>query len=299
MSKYPEHDKDCFYKFTSMEAASLILENGTFRYSPPSEFNDPFDIQTELYFDFDIGDLPDAVTNEVHRIVTGARKVILNPTSDWGKALGLLIEKHDEGKYRREQLDFLVKPLIGYLSSIFEETRVLYNKHWGNLLNTIKVFCVSENNTSVLMWSHYAEYHTGVCFKLKVLPEKDNPLCVAKEVQYLPFPPSFFNAEEWIDSVVLDKELDSSRLYKNYPLAKSDIWKYEEEWRVWAPFEESEDKYLDMPIVDGEIEAIYFGMNSDPKKVSDLIKLAKEKGINSFYRGSKKLKEYGVEYTEI
>lgn len=301
MSKYPEHDKEYFYKFTTMATARLILESGKFRYSSPASFNDPFDIQTELYFQFDIAALPGLVTDEVDALVCGRRVEVLDDKSDWCKAILLLQEQHKKGNYRREHLDFLVKPLMQYLSGVIEDTRKKYNDHWGELLKTIRVFCVSEHNESVLMWSHYAKYHTGVCFKLKVMPEKDNPLCAAKKVVYLSEPPSFFSVEDWIDSVVMDKEVAFTDLYHRYPLSKSDIWGYENEWRVWAPFEEAEDgnSYLDIPIAEGEIEAIYFGINANPISVSDLIAIAKERNVEHFFQSEKKIMEYGLAYNEI
>ena len=299
MSKYPEHDQEFFYKFTTMEAARLILEGGKFRYSSPANFNDPFDIQTELYFKFDIEGLPNLVAKEVDELVCGRRVEEINIESDWGKAIIFLQEQHKKGSYRREHLDLLVKPLIRYLSSVIEDTRKKYNDHWKELIKTIRVFCVSEHNESVLMWSHYAKYHTGVCFKLKVMPEKDNPLCAAKKVNYLPEPPSFFSVEEWIDSVIMGKDLAFGDLYHRYPLSKSDIWEYEDEWRVWAPFEDDGNSYLDIPITEGEIEAIYFGVNAKPKEVTDLIAIAKEWNVAHFYQSEKKITEYGLAYNEI
>lgn len=299
MSKYPEHDQEYFYKFATMETARLILKSGKFRYSSPASFNDPFDIQTELYFQFDITDLPGLVADEIDAIVRGQRVEILDGKSDLCKAVLLLQEQHKKGNYRREHLDFLVKPLMHELSSVIEDTRKKYNDHWEKLLKRIRVFCVSEHNKSILMWSHYAKYHTGVCFKLKVMPKKDNPLCAAKKVNYLAEPPSFFSVEEWIDSIVVDKEVSFTELYHCYPLSKSDVWRYEDEWRVWAPFEEDGTNYLDIPIAEGEIDAIYFGVNANPKLVSDIIDIAKERNVENFFRSEKKIMEYGLAYNEI
>lgn len=299
MSKYPEHDKEFFYKFADMDTAKLILETQKFRFSSPLTFNDPFDIQTELFFNFNISDLPERVTSEVHAIVTGQRKVELSGNSDWIKATSFLREKHLQGEYRREHLDFLVKPLIEHLTSVFEESRRKYNEHWKNLLKRIKVFCVSENSESILMWSHYAKYHTGLCFKLKVLPEKDNPICAAQKVDYLSSPPSFFSLEEWVDSIVLDNEVDFSGLNYRYPLAKSDVWKYEHEWRVWAPFDDNGKKYLDMSIIEGEIDSIYFGANADPSQMKELVSISKKHGIRKFYKASKAITTYGINYHQI
>lgn len=299
MSKYPEHNQKCFYKFASMETARLILESGNFRYSSPTSFNDPFDIQTELYFDFDVTDLPHLVCEEMDALVCGRRIASLNPASDWCKAIALLQEQHRKGKYQRGHLDFLVKPLVSYLSESIEDTRYKYNVFWNSQLKRIKVFCVSEHNKSVLMWSHYANYHTGICFKLRVMPEKDNPLCAAKKVDYVSRPPSFFRVEEWIDSIVLDIDVPYTGHYHRYPLTKSKVWKYEDEWRVWAPFEEDGNSYFDMPIVEGEIEAIYFGANAAPRLVNDLMLIARERNVDRFFRAEKQVKEYELAYTEI
>jgi len=299
VSKYPEHAQEYFYKFASMDTARLILENGTFRYSSPASFNDPFDIQTELYFNFDIADLPHLVSEEVDALVRGRRVASLDDTNDWCKAIGMLKEQHEKGNYKREHLDVLVEPLIYYLSKVVEGTREKYNEYWRELLRKIRVFCVSEHNQSILMWSHYAKYHTGVCFKLRVMSEKDNPLCVAKKVDYVSDPPSFFRVEEWIDSIVLNNEVAFEELYHRYPLTKSEILSYEDEWRVWAPFEEDGNSYIDIPIVEGEIDSIYFGVNADPKLVKDLITIAKARRIERFFRSNKKVKQYGIGYTEI
>ena len=299
MSKYPKHDREYFYKFASMDTARLILENKNFRYSSPVSFNDPFDIQTELYFNFDIADLPRLFADEVDALVCGRKVASLNDTSDWYKTIVMLQEQHQKGNYKREHLDVFVKQSMHNLPNLIEDTRKKYNENWRKLLKRIKVFCVSEHNQSILMWSHYAKYHTGVCFKLKVMPEKNNPLCSAKEVNYLPNPPSFFSVEEWIDSIILNKEVAITNLFRRYPLAKSDIWDYEKEWRVWAPFEEDGNSYLDIPIVEGEIDAIYFGVNADPKLVKDLITIAKGRGVDVFFRSEKKIKQYGLKYIEI
>jgi hypothetical protein len=185
------------------------------------------------------------------------------------------------------------------LTNLIEDNGKKHNEYWRKSLKKIKAFCVSEHNQSILMWSHYAKYHTGVCFKLKVMPEKDNPICSAKEVNYLHDPPSFFSVEEFIDSIILNKELDFTDFYHRYPLAKSDIWDYEKEWRAWAPFEENGNSYLDIPIVEGEIDAIYFGVNADPKLVKYLITIAKGRGVDVFFRSEKKIKQYGLKYIEI
>lgn len=47
-------EKRAFYKYASPETALAVLKSRTFRYSSPLLFNDPFDVQAGLHFDFDI-----------------------------------------------------------------------------------------------------------------------------------------------------------------------------------------------------------------------------------------------------
>ena len=283
-----------------METALKILDSGKFRYSSPATFNDPFDLQTDLYFEFDIKDFPDLFSKAVDALVRERSSVSPQRESLFGEVILSLREQHGKGRYRSEHLDLLVKPLIPNWARVLEDTRRQYNNYWRDALRTIKIFCISEHNESILMWSHYAEYHRGVCFKLKVMPEKDNPICAAKKVNYLSRPPSFFAFQEWMDSLVSGNDsayLQS--LYYQYPLAKSDVWNYEKEWRVWAPFEESDSTYIDIPIVDDEIEAIYFGTEADPELVRRLIVIAKGKNIRRFFRAEKKINEYGLIYNSM
>ena len=131
---------------------------------------------------------------------------------------------------------------------------------------------------------------------MRVLPEKDNPLCAAEKIDYVPDPPSFFKVEDWIDSVIMGLDVDPGVLYHRYPLTKSDNGAYEDEWRVWAPFGESDERYFDIPIVEGEVEAVFFGVNAEDKQVSQIIELAKAIGVQEFYHCRKAVKTYGLRY---
>jgi hypothetical protein len=60
-----KHDRDHFFKYTSATTAVKILESSAVRYSSPILFNDPFDVQSGLHFDFDIDLLPDKLLDRI------------------------------------------------------------------------------------------------------------------------------------------------------------------------------------------------------------------------------------------
>jgi hypothetical protein len=82
-----------FYKYASPETALAILKSGKVRYSSPRTFNDPFDIQSGLHFDFDISTLHGKVIDRIEELAASSSTPIVNPEDAWGK-LVLEARKH-------------------------------------------------------------------------------------------------------------------------------------------------------------------------------------------------------------
>ena len=74
---------------------------------------------------------------------------------------------------------------------------------WKTLLPGIRVFCVLEERSNLLMWAHYAKDHTGAVFDFLSLPDEGNPLLVAEPVMYVDHPIPFFTESEWLDHISL------------------------------------------------------------------------------------------------
>lgn len=280
----------------------MILQNRTLRYSSPILFNDPFDVQAELLFDFNIDILPNLILEEIEKIVLMKKDVELDESDDWGKAIALLKEKVKTHGYYRDEVRALIIPFLNVLKELAEETRKKYNAVWRNLfLPRLRVFTVSEINDSILMWSHYAEYHTGVVFKLNVLPDLDNPLCVAQPVIYRSRPSTFFTASDWVNEIIGIKLIDHEKLYWEYAYVKSDIWSYEREWRVWDLLPQLESKlYSDYPLYPNEIGAVYFGCKIRTEAKKQIISLAKKDNSETqFFQAQKAIYRYGLDFFEI
>jgi len=54
MNKKEIPGKRSFYKYMAPETALAVFTNKTFRYNSPLLFNDPFDIQSGLHYEFDV-----------------------------------------------------------------------------------------------------------------------------------------------------------------------------------------------------------------------------------------------------
>lgn len=85
------------------------------------------------------------------------------------------------------------------------------------LTEQIGVLCVSASCTDILMWSHYADSHGGVCLEFDT---SFSPFKVLREVGYKP--------ERTAVRLMQD---DGNVMAEKSVLSKSLRWEYEKEWR--------------------------------------------------------------------
>jgi hypothetical protein len=145
--------------------------------------------------------------------------------------------------------------------------------------------------------AHYARDHTGVVFELRVIPKEDSPLCVAKPVQYRPVPPPFFSEAQWIDFMLEKTDLKEEAFFLEYANMKSDIWMYENEWRVWDLASSAEPPlFTAYPIFPNEIAAIYFGCKVEPERKTEILRLLTKYPRAEAFQARKAHDEYKIEF---
>lgn len=301
MDKYPPHNEKHFYKYIPFDIAKIILTNRKFRYSSPLLFNDPFDIQTELTFNFEINTFQNEIVNEMIRLASSDEIISYEENTDFNKSIELLKEHmKKEGRVNT----FLKCGLIEInkiMSRVLEETRLNYNYMWREFLKTLRVFSLSTKYDSILMWSHYAKNHTGVVFKLKVLPEEDNLICAADPIIYQNEPLKFFSKNELINDILGIKKLEYNQLYWKYAKIKYDLWSYEDEWRVWTfEWDHQNQLFTDYKLFPNELETIYFGCNTKDDDIDEIKKLSIN--INpkvSFLKAKRLIGEYKLQFDEV
>jgi hypothetical protein len=119
------------------------------------------------------------------------------------------------------------------------------------------VLALSEVNNNILMWSHYADKHCGICIEFQrtdtnELGNWDYCLPVLYQ-QELPS----FNPLELEDSKAVTQALST----------KGQYWKYEQEWRILTY---ESNKHFPLP---GNITAVIFGLNMLQKDRDAIVSL--------------------------
>lgn len=129
----------------------------------------------------------------------------------------------------------------------------------------VRMCCFSEYPNNILMWSHYAKNHTGIC--LKFLNNSNTLFKYAQKVHYTRKYPkkNYFSVND-------------NNYYRYSVLTKAVQWKYEKEWRLIFTEEVKHNKYIfPIELLDG----IIFGCNTN----RDNRNMVRDWAINAGFMG--------------
>lgn len=165
-----------------------ILTHNEIYFAKCTEFNDPFDCHLHISVEGDFNTHKDRL-----------RK--LNPDLSETK-LDMQTQKdlHPESIRKREQK---------------------VNNDIRRINENVGIFSMSAKRDNLLMWSHYADYHRGICIEFKTTGGKLFG-CDILNIDYADKYPKF--------TVYDDMDLERVRKYIS---TKSLDWEYEEEWRIY------------------------------------------------------------------
>jgi Protein of unknown function (DUF2971) len=198
-----------------------IFEDMKLWASKPGAFNDPFDCDLEV---------AKRITEEdvMYTILA-----MHGPREKWPPQIASYANSifDADGRFtsvERERLDKEIELLIAD------------NKNSG-------VICLCEVNDSILMWSHYASHHSGICIEFERTPGGtlgDSGLCTP--VHYDSKYP-----ETDLGKMLLNRDGHTLDLMMRY---KAECWNYEKEWRVFT------DKGNMQCALVGKISKVIFGL---------------------------------------
>lgn len=290
-----------FFKYAAPDTALVVLRSKSVRYSSPLQFNDPFDVQSGLHFDFDIDDLHEKIIDKLAELAAASAEPSIDKDDPWGKIVMLCRQHFPTHGFPKDLWRKKTASTFAQLLNVIRDTQRKYQAYWEDMLPRMRVFCVSEDRDNLLMWAHYAKDHTGVVFEFLSLPNLDNALSVARKVEYVSRPPPFFSKDEWVANILSLDRFDATALNRRYVYYKNSHWCYEKEWRVWYPETSvTSNLYEDNSIREAEFSAMYIGCKAEPSFVKDVVKLARESFPRvRIYQAHRLAYEYGLKYTEV
>lgn len=151
-------------------------------------------------------------------------------------------------------------------------------KHIALMRNSTVVSCLSEKHDLILMWSHYANKHQGICMCYGVA-DLLNTRKILVPVWYRNEKINPFEKTN-------DGTLGLNKRIKEIFIQKASEWGYEEEWRLIELVEESncdrfkaleKDKGLEIKVV--YPERIILGAKVTDELKKEVLRIAKEHSI--------------------
>jgi hypothetical protein len=263
------------YKYldlTSLHNKNSVAEDYLW-FSDPISFNDPFDCQVTPDFRLLAGD--ESLCRKYYEFVSRSKEPNL---SGAGRKLAV-----DQNVHRiisnKSNIDFFKELEKEALSLHLEGI-----KEWG-------ILCTSMINDNILLWSHYANKHTGICLGLNVnkllTTYRGNGEMGAGDVKYGDYssvPPPF-----------ADDDNEINKTFQPFFLAKAPFWNYELEYR-----------FLEYPCIQrkksiGDIlESVYMGCSisdNDESFIKDFC--SSQNRQIKLYKAEKAFFKYRIEFNEV
>ena len=316
-------DEKFFYKYQSLKVAiddngkilkddngnDIIytiknLANNQLYFSSPRQFNDPFDCKFNLEMKGTKEQWIDFYLESGVKLYQ-AEKKFNKEIND-----GNLIRKQD---FYYNDLDKFARNKMELGKSLKRNSREM-----DSIIDIdrIRVCCFSDTSKNILMWSHYADNHQGICISIQSLkgdikkdkrseqfltlysPSSMKTVTSSRfwEVDYKDDLPESFNALD-----MSEFQYPTNKIF-NYLLTKFSDWRYECEYRLILLKESCENQLLKYK--KKNLEGVIFGLNISPKNaklVHDTIKknyLDEGVAVN-FYEAKEVPRKYVVDIVPI
>lgn len=181
-------------------------------------------------------------------------------------------------------------------SEAWNNAYIAAKKQFPSFINTINsmkssigVACLSENSDTVLMWSHYANNHKGMCVEYNLLDFN-------RVLRFTPIPVIYSKERNVLRKFRVNSvDQDILSFFYKSLVCKEESWKYENEWRIVRDNEACGDKWnyekhgalLDSvrPI------SIILGCNAEPVFEGEIKAKCKYEGIQ-VYKMEKRTGDY-------
>ncbi|WP_250627231.1 DUF2971 domain-containing protein [Pinirhizobacter soli] len=263
-----------FYKYVTSASALAILGNESLKWSRPSCFNDPFDMNFDLRADYDHEEVLVLATDRCWARVSG--RAANPPQNEMGRLLTRFSDHFlsmGEHNFRDHIAVGIRESLVG-LPGLTER----FCRDIREDMARTKILCLSEINDSLLMWSHYAEDHRGAVLEFKDHPDLDSPYKEAFPVDYLEQVPMIATTTAIAAMFAGDENAFDRRITRNIIAAKASAWSYEQEWRIaTGAGRNPNDDFEFAPFDPRELTAIYLGCRATPQFVDKVKALADAK----------------------
>jgi len=213
------------------------LRQGKVYLAKPDDFNDPFDARLNYEMDVSVEDF----RRWFHRAAA------TEPDSPIEQRLSFFLQGEEILSKSGGQLPAIYKDMIAQAA----EAAIERARQRG-------IMCLSEEADNILLWSHYAVNHTGICIEYDLSSLQGVEPTLHRVVYTTKFP------HLRVSDVLSD---NPSQRFDEILSTKHSCWSYEKEWRIIT--EPTGERFFGLPV-----SRVILGIrtsDSDKKKVRDAL----------------------------
>ena len=277
---------ELLFRYRAVDEKSIsALKSDTLYFSTPAYFNDPFDTLIHTNYLEILRNVDYCLTSNMKSYIKRHKGMMAKEQDD-------LISAIWQSPSGRENLK----------EDMFRRVREASTNLSEVLLKNTRIICLSEKYDSMLMWSHYADYHKGFCivYNKSVDTEAD---VYASDDSLIKKKPVLMPVEYVETQLDLTEEVSEYvRAYKMpnimemYPpftnlsqeklrkaiTQKSLDWEYEKEWRI-IPRHISLEHESNLHHMIAKPAALIIGCKCSEQDKHELIEIANDKKIPVFW----------------
>lgn len=296
------------YKYYSCDSKYILenLRNDIVYCSNPKEFNDPFDCN------------PGISVDELVKMALFRYYTTYIPGIREKSAVCMAIDRYSAMTVeQKEQCEIIVKSNVDYIQKCtqlvtllgmeeqfqttdFETIYLMVDEKQNELKNKLSehigISCFTTKYDNLLMWSHYANKHTGICveYDFSTLFNETNNIGIVLPVDYsdrrkcFPFEKAFKYSKNKVTKDTARKLLPD---FIKMLLSKSAEWQYEDEWRMVIFPRGDESRKIFFPY----ISKIILGSSMKKEHCDEIYNIAMQKNI-VVERSNLKRDKFGLEF---
>ncbi|MEA5002943.1 MAG: DUF2971 domain-containing protein [Christensenella sp.] len=221
----------------------------------------------------EVNNLTDAYSSDPALLISEILRVAISHPQEFGVQTELM---------DLEQMKEATKELKAQMDDLRPDISEAIKKNRDTINNTYYVACFSTTFDNALMWAHYANKHKGFCVEYDLGQAKidDDLLINLFPVIYSQkramVPDSLFDYSDIENMKVSTNDISTVDLILSL-LQKSDVWQYEDEWRLIL-YDEIEKLKNNKYSVDC-ISKIILGCSIEPYYKNRLVELCQAKKI--------------------
>ena len=252
----PKH----LYKFERLNEQTLRnLKNAQIYFNTPASFNDPFDCSVL------------------------EASAVLDNKNVFEIFEHYINEKNIQLDFEINSIDDIPKKYINQIRNCITQAFKEQQYKW---LYKTGCTCFSEEKEHILLWSHYADGHKGICLEFDT---SFDPFPKAMKVNYS------YNFPLISPMRLLDESDEFDDETMKPLLTKYECWDYEREWRL---FHHEPNKPYGYPV--DALKAVYFGsaVHETDVEIVCLILQGQSKNIK-FYKAFKDNSSYCLRFEEF